>query len=308
MSAGAANRPPWRRRLSELGRGIDKPHAPLFAPLLYGVASQIEALPPADVTADPTRLSKCLVELRRALGTSAFVTAAPTAMEAEALGASVDRDVWPPAVTGAAPNDAIERADFAGVWGRSEALAAALETTKRLASTESGEPVFLAGLTGPARLLAELYGEGATDGAFEHAGRALSALAREFAQAGATCIVLCERTVPADVARWTGALNTIANVARFHRIPALLTFDVEGPAEWPASTIACPSLAYGGAMTRPHGLTAAGDPGTWGALVGRTAQARIVVTASDVDAGTSVDALQSACEAALELERDPASG
>src|ERR1700752_4403036 len=88
--------PPWRRRLSEIGRNTGKPHPPLFAPLLYGVAAQIEALPPADVTADPTRLGKCLVELRRALGTAPLVVAAPSAMEAEALGASVDRGTWPP--------------------------------------------------------------------------------------------------------------------------------------------------------------------------------------------------------------------
>ncbi|GAC1632015.1 MAG: hypothetical protein NVS9B10_26020 [Nevskia sp.] len=298
---------PWRRRLSELGRGIGKPHAPLFAPLLYGVAAQIEALPPAEVTADPTRLGKCLAELRRALGTAPFVMAAPTAMEAEALGAEVDRAVWPPRVTAVAPDGVIALADFDAVWSRSEALAASIEATKRLSKTQSGEPVFLAALTGPASLLAELLGEDATPGpeAYEFIGRALSALSRQFAQSGASAILLCERRLPADTAAWSGALNTISNIARFHRIPALLAFDGVAPAAWPSSTIACPVPGREAAIEKPHGLTVSNDTASWAALVGNTGKASAVFTAREVDAQASIESLTEACEAALEMEREP---
>lgn len=299
---------PWRRRLSELGRGIGKPHAPLFAPLLYGVASQIEALPPAEVTADPTRLGKCLTELRRATGTAPFVVAAPTSMEAEALGAMVDRDVWPPRVTGAASENVIERSEFGlDAWSASEALAASLETCKRLSTTQADEPVLLAALTGPASLLSELLGDASTPSAaaFEFAGRALSALSREFAQSGASAILLCERVPPADVAAWTSALNTIANIARFHRIPALLAFDAGlSPSEWPSSTVACPSIERESAIEKPHGLVVSCDLSTWAELPGATGAARAVFTARDVDAEASIESLADACEAALEIEKE----
>lgn len=296
---------PWRRRLSELGRGVGKPHAPLFAPLLYGVASQIEALPPAEVTADPTRLAKCLGELRRATGIAPFVVAAPSAMEAEALGAEVDRACWPPRVIAPAAAGLIERGDFDGAWSASEALAASLETCKRLAATQQDEPVLLAALTGPASLLDELFGDGAlTPAASEFAGRALSALARQFAQSGASALLLCERRLPADVAAWSAALNTIANIARFHRIPALLAFDGVMPGGWPASTIACPTAAQEGAIDKPHALTVSADPATWTDLAGATGAARAVFTAREVAADTSIEALSEACEAALDIQSE----
>jgi acetophenone carboxylase len=304
----AADNVPWRRRLSELGRGVGKPHAPLFAPLLYGVASQIEALPPAEVTADPTRLGTCLAALRRATGTAPFVVAAPTGMEAEALGAVVDRQTtWPPQVTAGAGDGVIELADFDDVWARSEALAASLETCKRLSATQQNEPVLLAALTGPASLLSELLGGGApAAAAYEFAGRALSALSRQFAQSGASAILLCERVPPADVAAWTAALNTIANIARFHRIPALLAFDAGlSPTEWPSATVACPSIGQQGVVReKPQAPVVAPHPAAWADLPGTTGTARAVFTARDVDAGTSIEALADACEAALEIEKE----
>lgn len=297
---------PWRRRLSELGRGVGKPHAPLFSPLLYGVAAQIEALPPADVTADPTRLGKCLVELRRVLGTASFIVSAPTAMEAEALGATVDREVWPPKIVDVAPQDVIALTSFDEVWPRSEALAASLEITQRLAKTLTGEPVILAALTGPASLLAELLGEDASPGpdAYEFVGRALSALSRQFAQSGASALLICERRLPSDLVGWNAALATIANIARFHRIPALLAFDDVVPAEWPAATLACPAPEYEAAMQKPHGLTVSRDPQSWAGLVGNTGSARAVFTAREVAADFSIEALGDYCAAALEMEQE----
>ena len=300
-----ANAIPWRRRLSELGRGVGKPHAPMFAPLLYGVAAQIEALPPAEVTADPTRLGKCLVELRRVTGTAPFVVAAPTAMEAEALGASVDREVWPPRVTAPAPEGVIELADFDALWSQSETLAASLETCRRLSTTQQDEPVLLAALTGPASLLAELIGEGASSAAaIEFAGRALAALSRQFAQSGASALLLCERVLPADVAAWSAALNTISNIARFHRIPALLVFDGVMPSEWPGATVACPPAEQATLIEKPHGLSIAAEPESWKYLLGQTGNARIVVTAREIDVDTSIESLADCCSDALDMQRE----
>ncbi len=292
---------PWRRRLSELGRGVGKPNPPRFAPLLYGVASQVEALPPADVSVDPTRLGKCLVELRSILGTSHLVVAAPSGMEAEALGAEVSRDEWPPRVVGAAP-DALARTDFDGIWSASESLAASVEVTRRLADTVPGEPVLLAALTGPSRLLGELLPADAPRDAtaFEFAGRALAALVRELAQAGASALLVCEQRAD-DEAAWSSALGTIANVARFHRIPALLAFADDEPAQWPTSVVPCPRAA--GTTARPHGSVLSANPEDWADLADR-GEARILVTATEVDAAMPVDALEVACAAALAVEKE----
>ena len=296
---------PWRRRLSELGRGVGKPHAPLFAPLLYGVCAQVEALPPAEVTVDPTRLGKCLVELRRVTATHPLVVCAPAAMEAEALGATVDRQAWPLRVTTAARADVIELADFDAQWSQSEALTASLETCRRLSSTQRDEPVLVAALTGPASLLAELIDEGASGAAaYEFAGRALSALSRQFAQSGVSALLLCERVLPADHAAWSAALSTISNVARFHRIPALLAFDGPAPEEWPAATIACVGAGAAYDRDKPHGLCASHEPASWAALAGNTGTARIVVTAREVAADTDIEALGDACAEALAMEQE----
>jgi hypothetical protein len=294
---------PWRRRLSELGRNTGKPHAPLFAPLLYGVAAQIEALPPAEVTADPTRLGKCLVELRRALGTASFVVAAPSAMEAEALGAGVDRQTWPPRVDAPASMGVIGSADVDDAWARSEALAASLETCKRLSSTQQDEPVLLAALTGPATLLSELLAEGATPAAYEFAGRALSALSRQFAQCGASAILLCERVVPGDAEAWTAALNTISNIARFHRIPALLAFDGVAAPGWPSGVVACPAEAAR-ETARAQGMCIDADPDGWLDLAERRGAARVIVTAREVAAQTSIELLIEAVEMALDVQQE----
>lgn len=298
---------PWRRRLSELGRGVGKPHPPLFAPLLYGVAAQIEALPPAEVTADPTRLTKCQGELRRVLGTAPFVVAAPAAMEAEALGADVDRGSWPPRVRAPATAGVIETVDFDTLWPRSEALAASLEATQRLARTQAGEPVLLAALTGPASLLAELFGETAAKdaAAYEFAGRALSALFRQFAQGGASAVLFCERRLPAaaDDAAWRGALNTISNIARFHRLPALLCFDGDAASDWPAATVACPSVGNAAGDGRPQGACVPADPAQWTCLSGGAGSARIVVTAREVPADSDIEGLADVCADALAIEQ-----
>lgn len=296
---------PWRRRLSELGRGVGKPHPPLFAPLLYGVAAQIEAMPPAEVTADPTRLGKCLTELRRAVGTASFVVAAPTAMEAEALGANVDRESWPPKVVAPAAPGIVDQTEFDALWSQSDALSASLEACKRLSSTQAGEPVLLAALTGPASLLAELFGNGVpADVAWEFASRALSALSRQFAQSGASALLLCERVLPADVAQWSAALGTISNIARFHRIPALLAFDGVVPAQWPGATVACPAPEQAAGRDRPHGLSVEPEPESWRYRVGRTGEARVVLTAREIAADIDIETLADACAEALDMERE----
>lgn len=300
------NRTPWRRRLSELGRGTGRPHAPLFAPLLYGVAAHIESLPPAEVTADPTLLAKNLVELSRALGTAPLVVAAPTSLEAEALGAEVDRECWPPRVTAPAASAVFATAGFDDLWTRAEPLGASLEACRRLAETQPPETPLLAALTGPATLLTELCGEAPPPAdAWDFAGRALASLARGFAQRGAGAILLCERQPPASPDAWSAALATLANVARFHRIPALLACEGFAPAPWPGATVPCPPVGAMPAPERPHGRAIAADPTTWGdGLAASGGDVRVLVTAREVPADTPFEDLVEQVERSLEALRE----
>ncbi|MCC7413115.1 MAG: hypothetical protein IT495_15980 [Gammaproteobacteria bacterium] len=300
--SGATPAATWRRRLSELGRGAGKPHPPLFAPLLYSVAAQIEALAPAALITDPTKLTKGLGELRRALGTTAITTAAPAAMEAEALGATVDRSAWPARIRAAAPADVTAVADFDGLWSRSPALDAALETTRRLHAA-SADDVLIAMLTGPRRLCTELFGAGgdvAAADALEFAGRALAALADQFVRAGAAAIALLDdRCADGAFEYWDDALGTIGNVARFHRVPALLVVAADGTAgDWPAGLVPCPDAAgVADLAPRACGLALAPDPGAWTGL--RVADhVRIVLTAGEVAPDTPVATLRDAVEQA----------
>lgn len=292
--------PSWRKKLSELGRGTGHAHAPLFAPLLYGVCAQIEARSPAEVTADPTRLGKCLSELKRASGTTALTVAAPTLMEAEALGAEVDRGQWPPRWVSPSQVSILGLSDFDDLWRRSDALAASIEVSRRTASVDS-EVVLLPALTGPASLLRQLFGEVEYESAhWEFAGRALAALARQFCTAGVSGLLFCESERPDDEAGWQAALATISNIARFHRLPALLAAGDANASRYPDATVPCPPA--GEACDRPHGASLSPEFSAWEEQLNGVGAARVLVTAAEVDAHADIEDLFDACEHGLDAQ------
>lgn len=291
----------WRKKLSDLGRGVANSHAPLFAPLLYGISAQIEARTPAEVTADPTRLGKCLGELKRASGMSVLTVAAPSLMEAEALGAEVDRGQWPPRRVSGARTTIVSLTEFEDCWKRSEALSASLEVSRRVVSVDK-DAVVLPAMTGPASLLGELFGDAEPDaGQWEFAGRALAALSRAFCTTGVSGLLFCESLPVTDEAAWAAALGTISNIARFHRVPALLAFTGDPGVTWPDVTVPCP--ASGDAPDRPHGWSLSSEFSRWEAQLDEIQAARVLVTAREVDAGADIEDLFDACEIGVDREQ-----
>lgn len=267
----------WRKRMQDLSRAAGRPHVPLFAPVLFGVSAQIEAIDPQEMARDATRIRKNVGELRRMLKTDVVFCCAPGDAEAQAIGASVGEGI----------DEQL---------ARHERIAASLEAVRQWQADVS-EPVVGAALQGPASLVAALRRAGATEddeSAFDRVGRGLAALARLFCEAGVHLLQWHE-TVPHSEEQsdfWKGALGTAGNVARFHRVPPMLVMDTASPPAWPAQAVACPTLdQHAGPMPRPHGRAWSSDPAKWPALPGETASERIVTTVAEVPAQVDVAAL-----------------
>lgn len=291
-----------RKLLAALGRGSPGNGPPLFAPLVFAVASQIEALPASQVAADPTRLCKGLTETGRALGTSVLYTTVPAAAEAEALGASIDDSSWPPRITDS-PGASMLEIDAGAAIATSSRLQASLEATRRLAATEGQEVALIAALTGPATLLRQLHPDAVdseVEDGLEFLGGFLVTLVRAFGEAGVHAVLLLESAAVPEVDEadeiWADALAPVVNVARFHKLPLLLAFagTAEPAAEdWPAQVIPCPSIPKAGEFNgTPHGVSVEPDPAQWPALPDGGDGVRVVVTAGEVPADTPIATLR----------------
>lgn len=273
--------------MQDLARNVGKPHEPLFAPLVFGVAAQIEAITVPEMVRNSTRLRKNVSELRRMLGLPAVVCAVPSLMELEALGVPVNAEVWPPQRIAGAEFD-LAGADVDPEALRSSVrLAASIDMVRQCAAGDSSDPVIAVALNGPATLVAQLRSDrpdADDETLYEFAGRLLAVLVRLYAEAGVHLIQLHESRGP-GVAQdhWKGALGTAGNVARFHRIPLLLVYD-EGVPEtlWPIQAVPCVSSPGEAPLSRAHAHAWVGDPARWGSLPSGQQNARVVTSAAEV--------------------------
>lgn len=281
----------WRRRLQELARGVGKAHEPMFAPLLYGVAAQIDAIGVPEMVVDATKLRKNLSELRRMLALPAVTCAVPSFMELEALGGAVDGTAWPPRqAAGAALDLAAIDVEPAALL-RSSRLAASVDAVRQFAGADASEPVIAVALTGPATLVSQLRAAGcdgqSSETLYDFVGHFLAGLIRMYCEAGVHLLQLHETSTPgADEDCWKDALGTAGNMARFHRVPPLLVFsgDQAGLA-WPAQAVPC--VALGAALqpaTRPHAQRWPDDPARWPTVPTQAGHARLISTAGEVRA------------------------
>lgn len=281
----------WRRRLTDLGRGAPKPHPPLFAPMLFTAAADIDAINPSEFAGDPTKIVKGASELTRMLGLKVAFTGVPCGMLAEAFGASLDRVTWPPKFVAAPSVDVADIADFENVWQRSPLLAASLESTKRLAGVVNGPMIFVA-FEGPARLCSDLFpNEGLSERTADFAGRTLAALLREFAQAGVAAIVLVEGDGFGSEL-WNGAARTIGNVARFHRLP-LFAFTVSSAAgsEITPPLIPCVAPGMRPPGPRPYAIVLPKEADNWGNADISATDAKLLTTKGEVRSSNGIETI-----------------
>lgn len=208
----------WKAAMADLVRRGGGGYPPLFAPLVRGVASQIDAISPLEMVSDPTRLGKGITELARAGGIDVLVTAAPCGMEAQALGAQINFGQWPPQVVGPKEGDLNLNVDFDDAFSEGELIASAIECTTRLAKSGVEGKLIVAALTGPSTLSRQLTGNDAPDDvAREFASEALAALARKFGQNGADLIIMIEQNPMIE--GWAELYGTIGNNAKFLKKP-----------------------------------------------------------------------------------------
>lgn len=283
----------WRKRMQELALNVGKPHAPLFAPLVFGVAAQIEAITVPEMVRNSIRLRKNVSELRRMLGLATAVCAVPSLMEIEALRVPVNADVWPPQLMPGAECDVTGANIEPEALLASGRLNASIDAVRQFATADSSDPVIVAALTGPATLVAQLRqakAVGDDETLYEFVGRLLAVLVRLYAEAGAHVIQLHESQAAIGAEDyWKGALGTSGNVARFHRIPPLLVCN-EGvtPSAWPMQAVPCLSRPDEKPPARAYGRAWAGDPTRWGLLPGGEPNERIVTTSSEVPADSEL--------------------
>lgn len=274
----------WRKRMQDLSRSAGKPHTPLFAPMLFGIAAQIESISPQAMASDPTKLRKNLGELRRILGLDAVYCLAPGEAEAKALG-PVGSEVGLESIV------------------RQANIAASLEAVHQWCA-DASEPVIIAAMHGPATLLKSLRVEGceaADAAALRHVGRGLAAIVRAFAEAGVHVVQFHDDAPPAGaVEAWTGALGTAGNVARFHRVPLLLVLASAAVDPPPLQAIPCPTRDQHPPTSRPHGRAWPAMPDQWSRLPGDTATERIVTTVAEVHGDTTIASLFAGVRRTLE--------
>jgi acetophenone carboxylase len=263
--------------MQDLSRSVGKPHAPLFAPLLFGVSAQIESIAPEAMARDATRLRKNVGELRRVLGLDAVYCVAPGEAEARAIG-PVGAEVSTETVA------------------RDENIAASLEAVRQW-QADASAPVIVAALHGPMILLKKLRAAGcdaSDEASLQHIGRGLAAIVRAFAEAGVHAVQLHDEAPGSEVLveLWKGALGTAGNVARFHRVPPLLVVGGATINGWPAQAIPCPTREqHAGALSRPHGRAWSAEPDQWSRLPGEAAAERIVTTVAEVRGDIEIGAL-----------------
>ena len=223
---GAQNQESPRRQLRSLVKRGTVPKRSLFVPIAQTVAAQIDGYDVQSFLTNATRLAKGLTSLHEILLTDGIVCFVSAGAEAEALGAELEWDEYPPRISNVSaiqiPHDLTE------LLKNNTRIETSVDVIKRLSVTAKGEPLFAVVITGPATLASQLEPGKVTSELLEACGRLAGEMTRVFGEAGAHIIMIAEgvsiNAINDDAfAGWQEALTTVINVARFFQaLPVLL--------------------------------------------------------------------------------------
>jgi hypothetical protein len=294
---------------------------PLFLPIIFSHGARIEGMPLDAFLTNPTKISNALRQIRgrvRADGVTCYFDAL---LEAEALGATVERAGdqggrtlrWPrPSRAGELP-PGLRSPEEAAKGGR---VGVAVEVIKRLKAILRDDCLLMAGVSGPYTLAAQFLGADGSRPALDFSSPALdlaadtmTAIARALLEAGATAIIIHEETLPVlsgqAASDWASRLGTTINIVRFYQaLPVLLLPDAGAVAAngeqisrqtW--ECVVCPALQ----------ASMLDAPGRWGTalpfallesevLKSQLRNPLVVTTAGDVPATADMERLNKVWE------------
>lgn len=283
--------PDLKRRLASLGRGAPMAMPPVFAPMLFTVAAEIEGLSAQEFVSDPTKMVRAGTELSRMLGLGTVFTGVPCGAVAQALGATLtegDAEMVKPLQDPSFINEP------SLVWSRSALLSNFLAATRNMDADECNAMLPVLAVEGPTALASQLFGDtNMTEARADSIGSVLAALVREFAEAGVSAIVMVDQWPDIDEQEYAkSAYRTLANVARFHRVPIISVFSDNGNPTNGLPTVV-PAFDPGVDVRPVVKLYARAWPVTVGewSKTPVDEKARFVTTAGEVPADTRVEQL-----------------
>ena len=241
--------PTSRQMVKGLLNGIVPPR-PLFLPIVFSLGAKVENVPLGVFLGSPAKISSSLRQMRTHLRTDGAACYFDPYLEAEALGATLQRQSdgqaasihWAQTARMGELPESLRSPEEAAKSGR---VPVAVEVIRRMNALPNRDFLLMAGVTGPLTLAAritqcereeELRREGLPDSAQELAASVVTQMASTFLEAGADLIIIQEEILPAPSAgrldAWADRLAPAINIVRFYEaIPVLQLLDVSAVLE-----------------------------------------------------------------------------
>ena len=291
--------PEWespRRRCRKLAKRGKAPSQALLVPLVHTIASQIEGMAVQEFLTDATKMSKCLTSLQLAIQVDAIICFVDAGSEAEAVGAQLDWDSYPPKIA-TKPRQLMPEniPDLLRMHAR---IQTGVEVLKRLGATIMDESLFAVVITGPATLATQI-GEGSDGEILEQCGRIVSETGRIFGEAGAHLIMITEEVPPkVDYQDWQAVLLPVINVARFYNaLPVLVPKGMTDEQmqklvnEVPDNILMCTDIPI--TDSNPVGQLLIGQPDEWKLS---TNPVSLLTTAGEISPDGDIPELRTSCQ------------